>query len=78
MWFLSPMGFGAAPEMAGRTDGGGREETMGGETPRTDIDRFLGYLQVQRDHVLGTLDGLTEEETHRALLPSGWTLLGLV
>lgn len=51
---------------------------MSGETRKTETEVLLEYLQGQRDHVLGTLDGLTEEEMHRAMLPSGWTFLGLI
>lgn len=35
-------------------------------------------LQEQRDHVVGILEGLSETELHRPILPSGWTCLGLV
>jgi uncharacterized damage-inducible protein DinB len=35
-------------------------------------------LDAQRRHVLGILDGLSEEELRRRVLPSGWTILGLV
>jgi hypothetical protein len=36
------------------------------------------YLDGQRRHVLGCLDGLSETDLHRAVLPSGWNCLGLV
>ena len=35
-------------------------------------------LEDQRGHVLGILEGLTDEELQRAMLPSGWSILGLV
>ena len=35
-------------------------------------------LQEQRDHVLGAVVGLSEQELRRPVLPSGWTCLGLV
>ncbi len=35
-------------------------------------------LFVQREHVLGILEGLAEDDLRRPLLPSGWTCLGLV
>ncbi len=39
---------------------------------------LLSYLGAQRDHVLGILDGLSEEDLRRPVLPSGWSCLGLV
>ena len=36
------------------------------------------YLDAQRKHVLGILEGLSEEDLRRPVLPSGWTCLGLV
>jgi uncharacterized damage-inducible protein DinB len=39
---------------------------------------LLDCLEDQRGHVLGILEGLTDEELLRAMLPSGWTILGLV
>lgn len=39
---------------------------------------LLSALSHQRDHVLGILSGLSEEDLRRPVLPSGWTCLGLV
>ncbi len=39
---------------------------------------MIATLDSQRRHILGILDGLPEEDLHRALLPSGWTCVGLV
>src|SRR6266571_2346560 len=39
---------------------------------------LLSSLAAQRDHVLGILEGLSEEALRRPVLPSGWTCLGLV
>ncbi len=39
---------------------------------------LLATLGDARQHVLGILDGLSEEELRRPVLPSGWTCLGLV
>lgn len=39
---------------------------------------LLGYLNGQRNHVLGILDGLTEEQLRAVVLPSGWTCRELV
>jgi len=35
-------------------------------------------LTSQRDHVLGILDGLSDDDLRRPVLPSQWTCLGLV
>lgn len=35
-------------------------------------------LDGQREHVLGILEGLSEQDLRRPLLPSGWNCLGLV
>jgi hypothetical protein len=49
-------------------------------TSTTEPDRalLLDHLGGQRRHVLGIIQGLTDEELHRPVLPSGWTCLGLV
>lgn len=39
---------------------------------------LLSYLNAQRNHVLGILEGLSEEDLRRPVLPSGWTSVGLV
>lgn len=39
---------------------------------------LLSYLDAQRNHVLGILEGLSEEDLRRPVLPSAWTCLGLV
>lgn len=36
------------------------------------------YLDAQRKHVLGILEGLSDADMHRAVLPSGWSPAGLV
>jgi len=54
------------------------EEAISQPTPAVETERLLSYLNAQRDHVLGTLEGLDEEPLRRPLLPSGWTCLGLV
>ena len=38
-----------------------------------DLALLLDYLQGQRRHVLTAFDGLSDEDMHRAVLPSGWT-----
>jgi hypothetical protein len=39
---------------------------------------LISYLDAQRNHVLGILDGLSDKNLRRAVLPSGWSCLGLV
>jgi hypothetical protein len=39
---------------------------------------LLSRLTGQRKHVLAQLDGLTDEQLRRPVLPSGWSCLGLV
>jgi hypothetical protein len=41
-------------------------------------DVLLAYLNSQRRHVIGILDGLSEEDLRRPILPTGWSCLGLV
>jgi hypothetical protein len=44
----------------------------------TENDRLASYLDAQRGHVLGILDGLDERSLRRPVLPPGWSCLGLV
>ena len=37
-----------------------------------------GYLSQARRHVLGILDGLTDEQLCQPVLPSGWNCVGLM
>jgi uncharacterized damage-inducible protein DinB len=41
-------------------------------------DLLLHYLQRERDHLVGTLDGLSEYDVRRPMTESGTNLLGLV
>lgn len=43
-----------------------------------ETDALLGQLDAQRQHVLGILEGLSEDQLRRPVLPSGWHCLGLV
>ena len=54
--------------MPGRDDGDMDSETT----------LLIDCLTQQRSHVIGILDGLSDEDLHRPVLPSGWTCLGLV
>ena len=40
--------------------------------------RTRHYLSAQRDSVLAIVDGLDEEMMHRRVLPSGWTIAGMI
>ncbi len=44
----------------------------------TEKELLIAFLDTQREHVLGILDGLSEEDLCRPVLPSGWSSLGLV
>lgn len=39
---------------------------------------LLAVLRGQRRHVLGILDGLSDQQLRQPVLPSGWSCLGLV
>ncbi len=39
---------------------------------------LLNALQEVRHHVLGAVDGLSPEQLHQSVLPSGWSPLGLI
>lgn len=41
-------------------------------------EMLLGRLAGQRRHVLAQVDGLSEEQARAAVLPSGWSSLGLL
>ena len=51
---------------------------MSQPTPSPETKALLAYLNAQREHVLGILEGLDNEALRRSILPSGWTALGLV
>jgi hypothetical protein len=44
----------------------------------TNTDVLVECLDSQREHVLGILEGLTDEQLRSSMLPSGWSLLGMV
>jgi hypothetical protein len=39
---------------------------------------LLDSRTIQRNHVLGILEGLTDDQLRRPVLPSGWSCLGMV
>jgi hypothetical protein len=51
---------------------------MAQPAPSLETTTLLKYLNAQREHVLGILDGLNEDALRRPILPSGWSCLGLV
>jgi uncharacterized damage-inducible protein DinB len=51
---------------------------MSEAAPVDDRGVLLSYLNEQREHALGILEGLSEEALHRPVLPSGWSCVGLV
>ncbi len=42
------------------------------------VAALVSSLDDQRAHVLGILEGLSEEQLRRPVLPTGWTCLGMV
>lgn len=46
--------------------------------PAAESATLLRSLTSQREHVLGILEGLSEADLRRPVLPSGWTCIGLV
>lgn len=51
---------------------------MASSPTRSENDLLVGRLGSQREHVVGILEGLSEEEIRRPVLPSGWSCLGLL
>jgi len=43
-----------------------------------ETNALLAALTSQRNHVLGILAGLTDEQLRQPVLPSGWSCLGMV
>jgi Protein of unknown function (DUF664) len=43
-----------------------------------ETEALLAALDAQRSHVLEAVDGLSDANLRRPVLPSGWTCLGLV
>jgi hypothetical protein len=43
-----------------------------------ETELLLTFLNEQRNHVLGILEGLSGEQLRRPVLPSGWHCLGMV
>ena len=45
---------------------------------QSETSALLASLTIQRNHVLGILEGLTDDQLRRPVLPSGWSCLGVV
>src|SRR5262245_14950004 len=43
----------------------------------SETEVLLGHLEAQRRHIVSAVAGLSDEQMHRAVLPSGWSLLEL-
>src|ERR1700742_1311593 len=43
-----------------------------------ETELLKGFLEEQRRHGVGILEGLTEEQLTRPVLPSGWSCAGMV
>lgn len=59
-------------------DGGQDGSESGPAGADSEVGVLLDVLRAERRHVLEALDGLDEEALHSAVLPSGWSPLGLV
>ena len=44
----------------------------------TETVTLLAYLQSQRAHVLGIVEGLDDQALRRPVLPTGWSVLGML
>jgi uncharacterized damage-inducible protein DinB len=51
---------------------------MAQEHATAEMEVLQSTLNGARSHVIGILDGLSDEDLRRPVLPSGWTCLGLV
>jgi hypothetical protein len=51
---------------------------MSQSTLSAESTMLLSYLNAQREHILGILEGLDEIALRRQVLPSGWSCLGMV
>lgn len=41
-------------------------------------ETLISYLNAQREHILGILEGLDDDALRRSLLPTGWSCIALV
>lgn len=57
---------------------GSLDQQGGDGQMQPETSALLASLTSQRNHVLGIVDGLTEDQLRRPVLPSGWSCLGMV
>lgn len=43
-----------------------------------EIETFIRWLDQQREHAIGILDGLSDDDLRRPIAASGWSCLGLI
>jgi hypothetical protein len=60
------------------TEPASNAEVPSTEASSAELSALRAWLGYQREHVLGILEGLSEDDLRRPVLPSGWTCLGLV
>jgi hypothetical protein len=51
---------------------------MSTQDAQPETSALLASLTSQRNHVLGIIEGLTDDQLRQTVLPSGWTCLGMV
>jgi Protein of unknown function (DUF664) len=56
----------------------GAEPERQNERMDSELEALKDYLDGQREHVVGILEGLSEDDLRRAVLPTGWNCLGLL
>jgi hypothetical protein len=56
----------------------GRQRGVRHQGMDIEIETLRGYLDGQRRHVLGIVDGLGEAELRKPVLPSGWSCVVLI
>lgn len=56
----------------------GAEPERQNERMDSELEALKDCLDGQREHVVGILEGLSEDDLRRAVLPTGWNCLGLL
>jgi uncharacterized damage-inducible protein DinB len=55
-----------------------REEAVAETLSNTETELLIKWLDGQRRHAIAILDGLSDEDLRRPVLPSGWSCLGMI